>query len=290
MRKIKSKVWATAALVLSAAFCVFRVNTLQAQTEAQTAPVQAQETFTPEEAARRFPELRKPIAEFLFNRDNNYRAKLNNASKRTGVLLDQLPERFRADASKVAKQYQKGIYPLLRDFAATHGGLLGNVADIPALQPYLTDSDYKGTGQPMPDWSLQFGTWRMDGTMIARDVYSKNPPDAPHDVWAAYSKFLNSQAEGQTKAMFIVHGWDDGRVTFDPLEDNYYGIVHRPTGDIQGTAPPGAAGIPPKTAQGQKAWLSKEQKQTASPKAKPDDSKTQEEAAQQVPAAEAAKE
>lgn len=192
--------------------------------------------------------------------EHNYRAKLNNGSKRQGVSLNELPEEVRAEADKVARQYTESIYPNLKKYIAAHQGNLPKRADaLPEFEPYMQDTQYKGTGPKAygrGSWAIAgIGDIRMDGTVIARDVYSKDPPDAPHDVLANFNKFANLSGLGKG---FQINGWDDGRVTFDLVEQGYFGTGTSLTGEsIPWAAVSGQAGIPPEAKQGLKTWMKK---------------------------------
>lgn len=165
---------------------------------------------------------------------HKFLAATNNGSKRAGLSPQQVP----AEARQIAQEYKQIIYPALKQFSAQYS-VLPTSGRIPHLKTFMLGGNHK-------NWHV--GTmWRLDGTIISRDVYSKNPPNAPHDPWANNDKY--QQVAGTWGQGFIVHGWDDGRVTFDPVSQEYALTISSDSRGQMTTAPPGAAGIPPSAIQ-----------------------------------------
>ena len=265
--KIKPSVWTVASLVLAVGFCVFRVNSQQLQAQQQGAKSLTPPTLTAQEEEKRNNANIVHQLEFERNRDRNYRARQNNGSKRAGLTLEQLPEDVRDEVRQIAENYTQSVYPLLKKYADENKGILPvNPVMVPGLSTHIFASGYHGEGWPKgeaPIWSIISNRWRMDGTMIARDVYSQNAPDAPHDRWAEYDnkRFLINGKNGADDSGFIISGWDDGRVTFDAIKDQYYGDTELLNGEVvPNRAPVGSAGIPKTLPQGQKAWRDADRK------------------------------
>lgn len=249
--KIRLPIWALSSLMLATAFCVYRVNSQEVQPQS---PGQQGRPLTKEEVQSR----QQFHDQWERAKENNFRAKHNNGSKRKGLKAEQLPEKVRPQAEALAQQYKEEIYPKLKKYVADHQGLLPSPAfAIPELAIYMEDAEYKGVGPKSwgrGSWALDGGQ-RPDGTLAVRDVYSNNLPDEPHDIWGSYSKFANypTIAKG-----FTINGWDDGQVTFDPAEQNFYGVGKDFRGqEHPGAAVPGQAGIPPEFKQGLKPWFKK---------------------------------
>ncbi len=74
-------------------------------------------------------------------------------------------------------------------------------------------------------------------------------------MWANNTRFIHTPRMGKG---FFITGWDDGCVTFDYFENNYYGIIHAATGDKPGASMPGSAGIPPTAVHTAKKWAEKQ--------------------------------
>lgn len=260
---IRPSILALSSLMLATAFSIYRVNSQEIQSQ-PTQHVQRVATAEQIQAGKKFREA------LAIAQKEKFRAVLNNGSQRKGVALDELPEEMRPQAALLEKQYKEGIYPQLQKYVAENDGALPDVAfTMPQFAHYMEDAEYKGVGPK--SWGR--GSWaiagskgqRPDGTVVARDVYSHNLPNEPHDVWANYNKFVNSPSIGKG---FIINGWDDGRVTFDLAEDNFYGVGKDFRGqEYPGAAIPGQAGIPPEFKQGLKAWRSKLLKDMAEVKA-----------------------
>lgn len=174
------------------------------------------------------PEQKKISLAYANDVAHNYTAVTNNGSKRVNLPEDQVP----AQAREFAKQYQNILYPALKRYISEHDGQLPINPSVmsPALQTLLADH-----------WAMS-ATYRLDGTMISHDVYSHNPPNAPHDPWAINNAYAGTT--GPWGRGFAVVCWDDGRVTFTPAAENYYGVAHTAVGDMQWGAYSGAAGIP----------------------------------------------
>lgn len=165
---------------------------------------------------------------------HKFLAATNNGSKRAGLLPGQVP----AEARQIAQEYKQIIYPAIRQFSSQYS-VLPTSGKFPPLKIFMSQANHR-------NWHV--GTMRrLDDTIISRDVYSKNPPNAPHDPWASNDKY--QEIAGVWGRGLVIHGWDDGRVTFDPVDQEYALTVGgTPQGQIA-TAPPGAAGIPPNATQ-----------------------------------------
>jgi hypothetical protein len=260
--KIRPVIWATALLIISATICILRINTRFSQASAQNANSFAQ--LTPQQSAAHELKKKQFREAFLNAREKKFKAQYNNGSRRQSLTLDQLPVEVREEAEKIAAQYREVIYPAILKFVAENNGRLpAHAGLIPAVPASFTeDKLYQGTGPVLRgrgSWSIG-ERWRLDGTLITRDVYSKDPPDAPHDVWAEYSEF---ETRSNLKLKFRIRGWDDGQVTFDDLDNSYFATIRRPKGieSIPGIAAPGQAGIPPYATQGFKRWFKKLEKE-----------------------------
>lgn len=248
--QIRPAFWALSTLILASAFCIYRVNGQEAPTS------QVQGSLPPETSEQR--ERREKFqAAWKQAKEQNYQAKLNNGSKRGGLKPEELPKEVRAEAEAAAQQYQEKIHPNLKKYIAAHNGQLPEAAfALPEFEPFMRDTQYKGVGPKSHgrgSWAIGSGP-RIDGTVMTRDVYSKNAPDEPHDIWANLNKFANYPSLGKG---FAVNGWDDGRVTFDLMEENYYGVSTILGKQRPGAAVPGQAGIPPEFKQGLKKWFKK---------------------------------
>lgn len=261
--KTKPIVWATSALIIASTFCLYRVNSQEAALRA----TQEKPLLKTKEQGLQREKARLAIRSAM---ENNYRARLNNNSKRGGLKVEQLPEELRARAQELAREYTESIYPALKKYTAEHNGRLPAAAfTVADLAPFMEDTQYKGTGPKMygrGSWAIAGVSTRMDGTMLSRDVYSDAPIDAPHDVWANYNNFANQRGLGKG---FIITGWDDGRVTFDPVEQNFYGMRKDMHGaERPGAAIPGQAGIPPTFKQGLESWMKMQEEQMQEAQAK----------------------
>ena len=210
MRIPKVPIWAWAAVLLCVALIVARYRMGNTQIPVLT------------------PEQKSISLAFAKDMAHNYTAVANNGSKRVSFPEDQVPARAR----EIAQQYHTIVYPAIKKYIAEHNGQLPINPSVmsPAIQTLLADH-----------WAMSVD-YRMDGTMTSHDVYSHNPPDAPHDPWAANYTFATTP--GPWGRGFSVECWDDGRVTFTPAAENYYGVFHTAAGDIQGGSSPGSAGIP----------------------------------------------
>ncbi len=208
--KTKIPIWVFAVILLCFAFAVTKYKMSNGQVPLQT------------------PEQRRISLNFADDYAHKYMATTNNGSKRMSFPEDQVP----TQAREIAQQYHDTVYPALKKYIADHDGQLPINPSVmsPAIQTLLADH-----------WAMS-ASYRMDGTMVSHDVYSHNPPDAPHDLWATNFKFAETQ--GPWGRGFSVDCWDDGSTTFTPAAENYYGVIHTAAGDIQGGASPGAAGIP----------------------------------------------
>jgi len=243
--KIRPFVWATSLLVLTGALCITRVNGTSAQPQTailtRERPKGEDDGMTPQQRA----DLEKYAKAWLYERDHNYKAKLNNGSRRGGMTLAEVPENLRAEVDGFAKQYKNEIYPLLKKHVADNGGLLPEMpGEMPEFLKFMEDKEYKGTGDRiLARGSWYIGHWlRLDGTSISRDVYSAEPFSAPHDTWCWVVKFMDYPKLGKG---FIISGWDDGHVTFDRTDQLYFGGRKASTGRSAAYAVPGQAGIPP---------------------------------------------
>jgi len=246
--RIRPMIWCLAMLIFAVSFCIFQIGSRQLQAdptdpsnEPNTAALALREQLTPEQKEAIKQRKAKFNAAWRESLATNYKAKLNNGSKRQGATLEELPAEVQQAAAEVAREYTEVIYPALKKHLAENELL--PIAPLPGLEKYMMDPEYKGTGPKLlgrNSWAIGI-RWRLDGTMVARDVYSQNPPNAPHDVWADNTRFAS------LKHGFVVTGWDDGRVTFDFLNQMYRRQFQSPVGLQQGTAAPGQAGIPPET-------------------------------------------
>ncbi len=252
-KPIRPIFWALSTFMLASTFCIYRVNSQDAS------PSQAQGSLPPETPEQR--ERREKFqAAWKQDKEQNYKAKLNNGSKRGGLRPEELPEKVRAEAEAAVQQYREKIYPNLKKYIAAHNGQLPEAASaLPEFEPFMQDTQYKGVGPKMygrGSWAIGIG-FRMDGTVVSRDVYSGEPSDKPHDIWASYKKFADYPSRGKG---FLINGWDDGRVTFDPVETNFYGERTLFGQKRPGAAVPGEAGIPPEWKQGLQVWFKKQDK------------------------------
>lgn len=211
--KVRKEIGALSFLVFATAICVFRVSQQQSQAQA---PATEGAYTAKQKKVQKFREKLK------YDLEHNFRARENNGSQRAGVELEQLPDEVRKEAKQLADEYRNVIYPALKKWLDNHETLPEAVeVSIPKLKPLIAGE------QATPDGWKPFGPgqWaigrsrRMDGTIVARDVYSKNPPDAPHDTWASNLKFQHVPKFMQG---FTINGWDDGKVTFDFLKQNLY--------------------------------------------------------------------
>lgn len=249
-KPIRPIFWALSTFILASTFCIYRVNSQEVPPPNNAAPLK------PETQAQR--ERRKEFqGDWKKAKEQSYRARLHNDSKRGGVRLEELPEKFRREAQSASQQYQEEIYPSLKKYIAAHNGQLPEAAfALPEFTRFMQDTQYKGVGAPSygrGSWSIGV-SYRMDGTVVSRDVYSNAPSDEPHDIWANLNKFANYPSTGKG---FVINGWDDGRVTFDLVERNYYGTGTVFGRQLPGAAVPGQAGIPPEFKQGLKTWFKK---------------------------------
>lgn len=229
--KIRPVIWAMSFLLFSVALCAFQISNrqLQAQSGAQP-PTQS------EASARTMRRAQKFKAQRERDLKDNYQAKENNGSQRMGVSPDDLPQDVRSQAVQIAAEYKDKIYPALKKYIADKGMLPSDMPTaLPQLQKFIKGERFTPEGwKPYGPGEWMIGIrHRMDGSLIIRDVYSKNPPDEPHDVWASNHKFLNHAG---FMSGFEVTGWDDGKVTFDRVEENYFS----PSGSV---AVSGQAGI-----------------------------------------------
>lgn len=216
--KVRPITWAAVLVIIALAFCIYRTH------QGDNGPIPQQPGPTRLQGAQYRAAWRR-------DRDTNYLARVNNGSQRGGLSPDEVPE----EARQIANEYRSVIYPEVKGYVAANGSLPSTYKQIPRIKEYL--SQQKSFG-----WSI--GVWyRLDGTMISRAVYTQNPPDGPHDPWAMNWSFFHKPGKYGRRG-FLIQGWDDGRVTFDPEEDRYFGTIHASVGDIVGSAPPGAAGIP----------------------------------------------
>ena len=253
--KIRRSVLSLSALVVSAAFCVFQTSKYQswadpAEEPYNNRPVPGSDNtpLTMESVNEMNRRSARGAAILSKAKRENYRAKQNNGSRRGGIPLEELPEDIREDAAKLADEYKQHIYPELQKYIKEKGEVPHPVeaAGSPQFRQYMLSPGYLGTGQPMLghlSWSIG-AVWRLDGSIVNRDLYSKSPEDAPHDVWARNSRFTQSRDLLRT---FLVVGWDDGRVTFERCDQLYTGIVRTEAGKFRNIAFAGQAGIPPGT-------------------------------------------
>ncbi len=263
--KIRPSVWAATSLLLASAFCVYRVSSQEAQEPGAAVDPNSltseQQKRLREESERNRPK-REAFQKALENDQNtNYRAVANNGSKRAGLSLEELPENVREEAARIAQQYRTNIYPLLCQYLDTHHEMLPWTGhQVERLAPFIKDNGpnmgYKKGGAV---WAIS-QHWRLDGTITARDVYSQNPPDAPHDVWALNANFMHKPLPNR-KYGFIIYGWDDGKVTFDAWEDLYFGGRKNIAGKTGSPAPSGAAGIPPEAVHTLAKWQAQQLKE-----------------------------
>lgn len=161
---------------------------------------------------------------------NKYAAQQNNGSSRGGLTEAQVSP----EAIQLADDYKKIIYP----------SILATIHDIHHL-PYGIHGLHKFPNRDAyclrnPKWAVGF-TYRPDGTVVFRDMYSRDAPNSPHDVWAQYAIV----DEGHPQNTLCIDGWDDGTVTFDLWPTFYQNEVDTAFGEHNVAAPPGAAGIPP---------------------------------------------
>lgn len=250
--RIRKPIWATSALILSASLCLFQVSKRQAQAQGEPDPsapdpaaIKLYNTLSQSEKDARLKKGFAFHAAIENSLNTNYKPKASNGTQRAGLTLDQLPADLQKEAGEQAQQYTQGIYPILRRYANTQEGKLAESwRSAPELRPYMKDREYKGTGPYLwgrGGWGIGTG-WRMDGTLIGRAL-SDDASSAPvHDVWAQYGQFMDVPQLGQG---FLIHGWDDGKVTFDPVKTMYRADVQTAIGLHSVIAPPGQAGIPP---------------------------------------------
>lgn len=176
------------------------------------------------------PVLGKQFSEgWVHDRDRNFVAKKFNGSKRRSIETSRIP----SEAQQLAQDYRQIIYPSLQQFAVKNGMLPASLNAVPDLKDYVSLH---------PAWSTP-QSYRVDGTMISRRLYSTNSVKDQHDPWTCY--LVNEPG----KPKLLIQGWDDGKVTCNTFEDNYFATVHTSIGDITVSAPPGATGIPPGTKQ-----------------------------------------
>lgn len=252
--KINSQMCSVGFFIVAVTFCIYRVS--QRGLIAQAPSDLPQQTYhiyvAPDGEERKISvALAAENVKRQRDREHNYKAKANNGSKRRGMRLEELPEETRVEAARLAREYREVIYPALKGYVTQYGSL-------PWFIPEKLRSLMK---EQHPLWKTFWAIgekYRMDGTLISRDLYSKDPPDAPHDIWARNSKFVSDYDNPERQ--FIVTGWDDGHVTFD-LEDQMYFYTLKENPNQIKTATPGAAGIFPDAVRGWTAWLKKDAEQ-----------------------------